>query len=106
LIYSGSRTGPEAGDSLTTDPVTRQIAYASIGLVLMFVVARIDYRMLLGASWILYGVSIVALFGVLFVTEATYGSHRWYDLGPFQAQPSEIAKLATILVLARYLSES
>lgn len=106
LIYSGSRTGPEAGDSLTTDPVTRQIAYASVGLVLMFIIARIDYRMLLGAAWILYGISMLALFGVLFVTEATYGSHRWYDLGPFQAQPSEFAKLATILVLARYLSGS
>lgn len=106
LIYSGSRTGPESADSIASDPVTRQIAYASVGLILMFVVARIDYRVLLGASWILYAISLVALFGVLFVTEATYGSHRWYDLGPFQAQPSEIAKLATILVLARFLSES
>ncbi len=103
LIYSGSRTGTEAPENLAQSPVLRQGLYASLGLLAMFVVARLDYRYLTNIAWLLYGVAVVLLLGVLFVTEETFGSHRWFDVGPVQLQPSEPAKLVTMLLLARYL---
>jgi rod shape determining protein RodA len=105
LIYSGSLSlynGPLASFS---SPVFKQVVFACAGIAAMLVVSKIDYHYLTHYAWALYGLSIVSLVAILVIGQSAYGSTRWFDLGPVQIQPSEFAKLATILALARYFSE-
>jgi len=106
LIYSGSLS--QFGRPAVSDfshPVVRQAAFAITGLVLALIFARIDYRVLGGMSYALYAASLAALVFVLIVGEATHGSRRWIDVGGTPVQPSEIAKLAVVITLAKYLSD-
>jgi rod shape determining protein RodA len=65
----------------------------------------VDYHRFLHYAWVFYGLSIVALLALFALGSTAYGSTRWFDLGPVQVQPSEFAKLAAILCLARFFSE-
>jgi rod shape determining protein RodA len=60
-------------------------------------------RIIYGLAELVYGLSVLALVAVL-VAGTGPGSHRWFVLGPLYVQPSEFAKLATVLLLAKYLS--
>jgi rod shape determining protein RodA len=75
-----------------------------IGFVLLLVVMSIDYHVLLDLSLILYGLGLVALVVVLFAGVERGGAANWLQIGPFQFQPSEFAKVATGLLVARYLA--
>ena len=106
LIYSGSLTRygePTAFDF--THPVVRQGVFAGVGLILALVMARLDYKFLGFVSAGLYIVSIGALVYVLAVGESAYGARRWILVGGTLVQPSEIAKLVTIIALAKFLSD-
>jgi rod shape determining protein RodA len=78
-----------------------------IGLVLGFVVSRIDHRLLRAYTPILYAVSVVGLLLVFTPLGASVaGARAWIDLpGGFTIQPSEFAKIAVILAMAMVLSE-
>ena len=105
LIYSGSAgtyTGPIASFA---NPVTKQAIFAILGIGLMLLVSKIDYHYLIHYSWILYIIGLLSLVAILFVGTNVGGSVRWFNIGPLQVQPSEFAKLATILLLARFFSE-
>jgi rod shape determining protein RodA len=67
--------------------------------------ARLDYHLLGTLNVGLYIASVAALVFVMAVGEATYGSRRWILIGGMQVQPSEIAKLVVIIVLAKYLAD-
>ncbi len=107
LIYSGALTTygrPGFGD--LSHPVARQAIYAAVGLAISVAIARVDYRTLGAGAWSLYVISLALLAYVLIAGEATYGSRRWIPVAGVQVQPSEIAKVATILLLAKYLSDN
>ncbi len=106
LIYSGSlsRFGPPSAFDFS-HPVVRQAVFAGGGLLLALLVARSDYRALGALSAGLYIAAIAALVFVLAMGETIYGSRRWILIGDMQIQPSEIAKLAVIIALAKYLSD-
>ena len=106
LIYSGSLSqfGPPSAFDFS-HPVVRQAVFAVGGLLLALVVARSDYRALGALSAGLYIAAIAALVFVLAAGETIYGSRRWILIGDMQIQPSEIAKLAVIIALAKYLSD-
>lgn len=106
LIYSGSLTTYGSPGQALSHPVTRQVAFAAIGLVAMAVISRFDYRLFGPASLALYLASIAGLLFVLAVGSTAYGSRRWIDLAGTQVQPSEIAKVCTIIVLAKYFSDN
>jgi rod shape determining protein RodA len=84
----------------------KQVVFVLLGLVLMYVVSRIDYHALLEHVPAFYVLSIITLVGVLFAGRQVFGSRRWIPLpGGFTFQVSEFAKLVIILLTARYLSE-
>ncbi len=102
MIYS---TTTAAGPLVLNLVVVKQAIYAVVGLVLMGILARIDYRFLANWSWIIYGLALVLLVLIFVIGRETFGSTRWIDVGPVAVQPSELAKLVMVLVLASFLAD-
>ncbi len=83
----------------------RQMVGVGIGLVLMFLTTLHDYRRILNAAPYLYGVGIVLLLLVFTPLGKTVNGNRsWLYFGSFGFQPSEIAKIFTLMFLAYYLA--
>ncbi len=76
------------------------------GLVMMLVLALTDIRWLARLAWPLYAVSITLLALVLKIGHVGKGAERWIDLAGVQMQPSELAKVALVLVLAAYFRDA
>jgi rod shape determining protein RodA len=85
-----------------TSLYVKQLYWLAVGLGLLCLTLLVDYRHLEKLSYPLYILSILLLVGVMFGGKMVYGSRRWLALGPFSFQPSELAKIAIILVLATY----
>jgi len=71
----------------------------------MLLVSRLDYHLFLHYGWVIYGATIVVLLALLAIGPGLEGSTRWFAVGPIQVQPSEFAKIAVIIVLAKFWSE-
>ncbi len=84
--------------------VTKQMMWAAIGFAVMSIVMRIDYRTYRNDKmiWLLLGVVGVMLVAVLF-SRPINGTKRWFGIGGFGIQPSELAKLAAIVFTAMIL---
>jgi len=84
----------------------RQAIYGVMGLTLMFLVASFDYRFLATGAWIIYLAGMVGLVAVSLpqIGVVIAGSRRWIQVGPITIQPSEFAKLTTIIALAAFIS--
>jgi len=81
----------------------RQLAWLAVSLFVMYGVSKVDYHVWLEISYWIYGLAMIFLVLVLFLGEATKGAQRWFRFGFISFQPSELAKLAVILTLARYI---
>jgi len=82
----------------------KQILWIAGGLIVMVILAKIDYHRLLDwAPWA-YGVCLVALLAVKLVGHKALGARRWIQVGSIQFQPSEWVKLVLILCVARYIA--
>ena len=77
----------------------KQIIWFVISLIVMIIVAFIDYKILVKISPILYGISILLLIAVLF-TKSINGASSWFNIGGFSLQPAEISKATVILFLS------
>ena len=104
LAAIGLLTVHSASAEMPVDYFPRQAMWVGIGFVLLLIVVSIDYHVLLDLSLILYGVGIASLVAVLLFGVVRGGAANWLQIGPFQFQPSEFAKLATGLLVARYLA--
>jgi len=105
MIYSASFSTSASDESFLSTLFGRQLVYAGLGLILMTVAASIDYRIYGHIAPVLYGLMVAFLVAVLLLGESTYGARRWIDLALFPLQPSEIAKLILVVVLAKFLSD-
>lgn len=105
LIHSGSRPWYDGPLTSLSSPMVKQALFAAVGIAVMLGVSRVDYHRFLHYAWLFYGLAIVTLLALFALGSTAYGSTRWFDLGPVQVQPSEFAKLAAILCLARFISE-
>jgi rod shape determining protein RodA len=104
LAVIGLATVHSASAEMPIDYFPRQAAWVGIGLVLLLASVSIDYHVLLDFSIVLYVLGLVSLVAVFFVGVERGGAVNWIQIGPWQFQPSEFAKLATALFLARYLA--
>jgi len=80
--------------------VGRQMAWLAIGLVLVLLFALTDYRVLVRLAPLFYGTAVVVLAAMLFVAPVRAGTRAWLALGPYTVQPSEFARIATLLAVA------
>lgn len=99
-IYSAtySITGEHAGSL-----ASKQLYWFIIGMVGMLGALTVDYHHMDRLAYPFYAAVLLLLFLVLFIGSVGGGSQRWLNLGFFTLQPSELAKLAIVLVLAKYL---
>ncbi len=84
--------------------LSKQLIWASAGLVAMVVAMRVDYRRYRHPALVcsLLGITVLLLISVFFL-DRTHNTHRWIHAGGFSFQPSELAKPAMILFLAYFL---
>jgi len=99
MVYSTTNNDTGTGSLL------RQALFAGIGLAGMFALAVYDYRRLKKLTPWLYLLTIALLLVVYFFGPVVRGSVRWIDLGFFRLQPAEFAKLAMVVVMAKFLAE-
>ena len=97
VIYSATVGTP------TANAFYRQLLWLALGLACMLVVLSIDYHTLAEFSYVVYGSVVVLLLLTLLFGRVVNNSRSWLALGSIQIQPSELAKVATILMLAAYL---
>ncbi len=99
LITVASATSEQAESLLA-----RQALWVTVGILALAVALLFDYHMLIDAAPAFYAVGLAALGLVLVIGHEAGGARSWFALGPFNVQPSEFHKIATVLLLGRYLS--
>jgi rod shape determining protein RodA len=85
--------------------VARQIIWVGLGFGVMLAMTAVKTRTISAFSPLLYLGMIASLVLVLVIGTGPHGTRRWFDLGLFRFQPSELAKIAAVIMLSRYLSE-
>jgi rod shape determining protein RodA len=85
---------------------TQQVSWLGLGVALFVGVASVDYRLIGRLSYVLYGAGVALLTGVLLFGKMVGGGRRWFELGSFHVQPSEIVQVLTVLALGKYLNDS
>ena len=83
----------------------KQCAWAAVGMVAFMTFTLIDYHKLLSYAPYLFGFSVGLLILVELLGRVGMGAQRWVEVGGVSIQPSELARLAVVLMLARHFSE-
>jgi rod shape determining protein RodA len=101
MVYSTTRSGPHP-----VMFVRSQALHLAVGVLIGIVLLAVDYRSLAGGARGLYVANLLLLTAVLVLGRASFGAQRWISLGLLgQFQPSEFAKLAIVITLAKHLSD-
>ena len=95
-----------AGNEELLPVINRQIYFALAGLVLIFMVAAIDYRYWMALYRPIFIVMSILLFALYLNAQEVFGAARWFQVGVLFVQPTEFAKIVAILLLARYFEKT
>lgn len=85
--------------SVWAEPQMKRFA---VGMVMMFVIAFVPIWFWRNMAGLAYGISILLLLAVEFFGVVGMGAQRWLDIGPLRLQPSELAKVTMVMMLAAY----
>lgn len=99
MIYSATY------QTIRADLYVRQLQWFCLAVVTFFIILQVDYHVMVDLALPLYIFSLALLVAVLFFGKRISGAKSWFAFGYFHFQPSEIAKIASIVLLARYLSD-
>ncbi|MGW8249161.1 MAG: FtsW/RodA/SpoVE family cell cycle protein [Anaerolineales bacterium] len=89
-----------------TNIVNRQIIFTILGFFVVIATAAIDYHLWASISRTLYLFTVFLLGALFIVGTAVFGSARWFETSYFNIQPSELAKIVMILVLAEFFTRN
>lgn len=108
MIYSASYIWAEYKFNDSLKYVKQQTLFAIIGLILVNIINKIDYKILYKKANLILGICLLLLILVAIpgIGVVRNGSRSWFGIGPFGIQPSEAAKLAMIIFTAKYLSKN
>ncbi len=103
MLYSASSAQSrfDTGYTVSTKYLQKQAICAVLGLVCMFAFSRISPAFWHRYAYWVYGISIALLLLVLVAGQSANGAKRWISIAGIQFQPSEIAKFAMIVTIAR-----
>lgn len=103
MLYSASsaQSQYDTGYQSSTRYLQKQGICALLGLGGMWLFSRVPAKLWMKLAWPVYGISIALLLSVLVFGQSVNGARRWINIAGLQFQPSEIAKFAMILLLAR-----
>lgn len=106
VVYSSTaKMAYDAHTARTTAHFLRQqLMILAVSLSILFFVQKIDCRIYHFFARPVYALSVLLTVAVYFIGATTNGAARWIPLGPFQFQPSEALKVATVLFLAQQLA--
>jgi cell division protein FtsW len=104
MVYSATSAPAALGGGDPVFYLKRESIYAGIGVVVLLIASRVDYRSLRYLAPILMLASLGLCLAVLVLGEEVNGARRWLGVGPFAFQPSELAKLSLAVWAAAYLS--
>jgi len=104
MVYSATSASAALANGDSSYYLRKQGLYALVGVGLLLVARRSDYRSLRHLSPMLVLASIGLLLGVLVMGQTINGARRWLSAGPIVFQPSELAKLALLVFAAAYLA--
>jgi len=104
MVYSATSASAALANGDPAYYLKRQTVYAGLGLLLMVVLSRVDFRVLRALAPILVVTSLTLLLAVLVLGRAANGARRWISFGPAAFQPSELAKVALAVWAASYLA--
>lgn len=105
MLYSSSMSMLDKRHAVIgANLLVTQIVWCGLGLVACVVAAALDYRLLRKFAWPIFGVAVVMLLLVLIphVGHRINGARRWFSFGGVNFQPSELGKIALIIILAWY----
>jgi cell division protein FtsW len=104
MVYSATSAAAALGGEDPSEFLKRQGTYALLGLGLLIVASRFDFRKLRPLAPTLLVVSFALCVAVLLLAQPINGARRWLQLGPATFQPSELAKLGFCVWAAAYLA--
>ena len=104
MVYSATSAPAALGGGDPVFYLKRESIYAAIGVVLLLIASRIDYRTLRHLAPILMLASFGLCLAVLVLGEQVNGARRWLGVGPLAFQPSELAKLSLAIWASAYLA--
>lgn len=84
----------------------RQLIWLGFALIIFTIVINLPIRLYDFGAYFLYALAIILLIAVLFVGSARMGAMRWFSFGSINFAPADLAKLAIVFALARYLAYS
>jgi rod shape determining protein RodA len=93
-----------AGNQILSGLVSRQMIFIGISLGVIILTAMVDYHYWFSLSRLMYGFAVASLLVIFVYGTAKFGSARWLDTGLILIQPSELAKIIMIIVLAAYFA--
>lgn len=95
-----------AGNEVLQPLIARQVYFALVGVVVIFIVASVDYRYWLALYRPIYFGIMIFLISLSSLGQTAFGAQRWFQVGVLFLQPTEFAKIVAILVLARYFENA
>jgi len=102
-LYSASTLRLASGLEIDTY-FNKQLIWGGVGLSVMTALVLVDYRHLKSISWPYFILCLLLLLGVSVAGKTIYGAKRWLDLGFFNLQPTELAKIAVLILGARLMA--
>ncbi len=93
-----------AGNEVLAGLVSRQMIFIAASLFVTLVTAAVDYHYWFSLSRWMYGFAVLSLVVIFVYGTAKFGSARWLDTGLILIQPSELAKIIMIIVLAAFFA--
>ncbi|MBC7524531.1 MAG: rod shape-determining protein RodA [Flavobacterium sp.] len=106
-IYSSSLSSVVEGTSIfnMNEFFGKQLLFIFLDIPLIFVILSLDAKFYEKFSTVIFGIALLSIAGLFVFGTTIKGQTNWYSIGSFRLQPSEFAKIATGLALAKYLSD-
>jgi len=104
-ILSASQTGEITSYFDIGQPYGKQAIFIILSFILIILILSVEAKFYERFSGVIYILSIISLIGLFLFGKTVSGATSWYGIGGFTIQPSEFAKVATSLAVAKYISD-